>query len=76
MQNATTPSRLVVDEFAVAEALSLSVHTVRKDRQHDRRIPFFKIGGAVRYNLDRVRAALLEMECGGPAPRPDARSPR
>lgn len=60
---------LTVDEHEVAKQLGLSVHTLRKDRQHGRRIPFFKIGATVRYNLDRVREALSSMEQGGPKPR-------
>lgn len=42
------------------------MHTVRKDRTGKRRIPFFKIGGSVRYDLDRVREALQQYEQGGP----------
>jgi hypothetical protein len=62
------PSRLGVTEYVVAEELGISVHTLRKDRIKDRRFPFFKIGSAVRYNLDRVRQALAELEVGGPRP--------
>ena len=69
MQNQTTKLPLAVGELEAATALGLSVHTLRKDRQHDRRIPYFKIGSAVRYNLDRVREALTALEVGGPAPR-------
>lgn len=74
MEATTNQTPLVVDEYVAAAALGLSVHTLRKDRQHDRRIPFVKIGGAIRYNLDRVRAALDAFECGGPAARPDRRA--
>jgi hypothetical protein len=56
----------VVDEHAAAKATGLSVHTLRKDRQGPRRIPFYRIGTAIRYDMDRVRAALAEMEVGGP----------
>lgn len=55
----------LVDEFACAKALGLSVGTLRKDRQSDRRIPFFKIGTSVRYDLERVREALAAFEQGG-----------
>ena len=75
METATHQHALVVDEYAAAAALGLSVHTLRKDRQRDRRIPFYRIGGSIRYNLDRVRAALDALECGGPAARPHSRTP-
>ena len=68
MQTETTRNLLAVGEHEAAAALGLSVHTLRKDRQHDRRIPFFKIGSAVRYNLERVRDALAAYEQGGPTP--------
>ncbi|RVT49648.1 helix-turn-helix domain-containing protein [Rubrivivax albus] len=64
MQTAT--DRLAVDEHEAAELLGISVHTLRKDRTKARRIPFFKIGGSVRYSVDRIRAALAEYEHGGP----------
>jgi hypothetical protein len=68
MQTDITQCALTVGEYEAAQALGLSVHTLRKDRQSSRRIPFFKIGSAVRYNLDRVREALTALEVGGPAP--------
>lgn len=61
--------QLGFDEYAIARALGVSVHTLRKDRTGARRIPFYKIGSTVRYNLDRVREALAELEVGGPKPR-------
>lgn len=54
-----------VDENAAAAALGLSVSWLQKDRCGRRIIPFYKIGGNVRYNLDRVRIALKAVECGG-----------
>jgi len=63
----TTIPKIAVNEFVAAEAIGKSVHFLRKDRQNYRRIPFFKVGRAVFYNLDRVREALAEMEQGGPA---------
>ena len=65
---------LCVDEHEAARAVGLSVFTLRKDRQGPRRIPFVKIGGAVRYRLDSVRAALADMEQGGPQARPQRRT--
>ncbi|MCF8203658.1 MAG: helix-turn-helix domain-containing protein [Methylotenera sp.] len=63
----TTFQKLALTEHEMAEALGLSVHTLRKDRQRQRRIPFFKLGSAVRYNVDRVREALAKFEEGGAA---------
>ena len=65
--------RLGYGEHEIAQAVGLSVYTLRKDRAGDRRIPFYKIGGSVRYSLDRVRDALAELEVGGPKPRPARR---
>ena len=69
MPNETKQSAITVGEHEAAAALGLSVHTLRKDRQHDRRIPFYKIGSAVRYDLGRVREALAALEVGGPKTR-------
>lgn len=60
-----TSQRIVIDEFAAADALGVSVHFLRKDRRTMRRIPYFKIGPLVRYDLNRIRAALSRMEEGG-----------
>lgn len=69
-QSAIVDHRIGVDEHAVAKSLGLSVNTIRKDRRNARRIPFYRIGKFVRYNLDSVRAALARQEEGGsPAPR-------
>jgi hypothetical protein len=70
MQDDTNrPARLVVDEFEAAQALGLSVHTLRKDRTGPRRFPFYKVGSSIRYNLDRLRESLADFEHGGPAAR-------
>lgn len=66
MQTDTNPTRLAVDEYAVARATGLSVHTLRKDRVSARRFPYFKVGARVLYSLDRVREALASFEQGGP----------
>jgi hypothetical protein len=47
----------------------MSVHWVRKDRRTKRLLPFFKLGGSVRYDLERVRQSLRCMEEGGTADR-------
>lgn len=69
MLNKPEIPRIAVDEFAVAEAIGVSVHFLRKDRQTARRLPFYKLGGCVRYDLNRVREALSRMEEGGTARR-------
>jgi hypothetical protein len=56
---------LAVDEYAVAAAIGLSVHWVRKDRRGARVLPFYRLNGAVRYDLGRVREALIAREEGG-----------
>jgi hypothetical protein len=43
----------------------MSVHWVRKDRRTKRLLPFYKLGEAVRYDLERVRQALRATEEGG-----------
>ena len=65
----------LVDDHAVAAALGISVHSVRKDRLKDARIPFVRINGTVRYHLPRVFEALAEYEVGGPKARPGRRKP-
>ena len=62
-------NRLALREDVIAEETGLSLAFLRADRRTLRRIPFYKIGSAVRYNLDRVREALAALEVGGPAPR-------
>jgi len=57
---------VAVDEHAVAAAIGMSVHFVRKDRRTKRLLPYFRIGGSIRYDLDRVRDALIsKCEEGG-----------
>ncbi len=66
--NSDTP--LVVDENAMAKMLSLSVHYLRKDRQTHRRIPFFRIGGRIRYSTDTVMRELAKLKEGGTVSAP------
>jgi hypothetical protein len=54
-----------VDEHAAAAALGVSVFWLQKDRCGKRIIPFYKLGGSVRYNLTRVQEALKAVEFGG-----------
>ena len=53
------------NDLAVAAALDLSVDWLRKDRRKARIIPFVQIGTRIKYDLDKVRAALTKMERGG-----------
>lgn len=68
---AMTPSipPVCVDDVTCAAALGVSVSWLRKDRRLQRRVPFYRLGGRILYNLDRVREALAEVEEGGPAQR-------
>lgn len=69
MQTQTPPPpTIAVGEREAATALGLSVHTLRKDRQKARLIPFYKIGRSVRYDMARVREALATREFGNPVP--------
>lgn len=58
-------NRIAVSETETAEAIGVSVSFLRKDRITARRIPFYKLGSRVVYNLDRVREALAGFEEGG-----------
>ena len=57
--------KLVLNEHEMAAAIGLTVHFLRRDRCKKRLIPFYKIGGTIRYNVDRVREALADLEEGG-----------
>lgn len=59
---------VIVKHYAVTDELGISVHTLRKARRKARSLPFFEIGGSVRYNLDQVKEALDALEVGGPKP--------
>lgn len=52
-------------ENECAAITGMSVHFLRKDRQKHKRIPYIKIGRAVRYDLDRVYQALYDLQRGG-----------
>lgn len=73
MRIEATTAKNAVNEHEVAVALNLSVHTLRRDRVGARRIPFFRVGRCVRYDLGRVWEALAAIEVGGPTPRPARR---
>lgn len=55
-----------VDEIAAAQALGMSVAWLRKDRYGKRIVPFFRLGGRVRYDLERIRDSFAAREEGGP----------
>ena len=57
--------RIAVDENSIASATGMSVPWVRKDRQTKRILPYYKIGRSIRYDVGRVRQALLALEEGG-----------
>lgn len=71
MEANSTDARLGIDEHEAARLLGLSVHTLRKDRVGERRIPFYRIGRSVRYNTHRLQETLTSLEVGG-APDPRA----
>lgn len=66
--------RRITNDLGAAEYLGLSIHTVRKDRVGAQRIPFYRIGSAIRYDLDRIDETLAELEVGGLAARPARRA--
>ena len=61
----TAGTRLAVDEKTLAACLGMSVAWLRKDRSGARILPFYRLGSAVRYNIDRVREALDKHAEGG-----------
>lgn len=67
MKNSTTANRVLLDERAMASRLGVSHYTLQKDRQHQRRIPFCRIGTAVRYDPELVFAAIDATAQGGNA---------
>lgn len=58
--------RALVDETACARALSKSLSWIRKDRLGRKTIPFVRVAGSVRYDMDRVMAVVMATEEGGP----------
>lgn len=70
MNTPQTPP-VLLDEIALASALSVSIAALRKDRQGSRSIPFLRIGKkSIRYDLARVLEVLRTGEQGGPAQPP------
>lgn len=65
MSTNQTIQPLAVDEYAIAQAIGMSVPWLRKDRRTKRLVPFYRIGKSIRYDIGRVRAALITLEEGG-----------
>jgi hypothetical protein len=70
MTTSSTRARLFVDDEELAGLIGVSIHFLRKDRRKARRIPFVRLGDRILYDVERVKHAMLELEEGGPAPRP------
>lgn len=60
-------SPLGLTEKDLAADINVSVSWLQHDRASKRLIPFYRIGGHVRYNRARVAEALAQMEEGGGA---------
>lgn len=61
----TAPNATIVDEHGCAAILGVSVGWLRADRLGRRIVPYYKLGGLVRYNMRRVEQALAAVEFGG-----------
>ena len=59
--------RLALNEKETAAALGVSLSWLQHDRCGKRLIPFYRVGGLIRYNAARVTDALSAMEEGGAA---------
>ena len=60
-------TRIALNEKETAAALGVSLSWLQHDRCGKRLIPFYRVGGLVRYNAARVTDALAAMEEGGAA---------
>jgi hypothetical protein len=60
-------NQLIVDDKTIAEQIGMSLAWVRKDRLTNRLLPFFRIGGRIRYDVPTVRKVLLARTEGGAA---------
>ncbi|RYF41732.1 MAG: hypothetical protein EOO27_46000 [Comamonadaceae bacterium] len=60
-------ARIALNEKETAAALGVSLSWLQHDRCGKRLIPFYRVGGLVRYNAARVSEALATMEEGGAA---------
>jgi predicted site-specific integrase-resolvase len=56
----------LVDEYAAAEMLAVSVKTLRRWRWAGREVPFVKIGSAVRYDVADIAEYLKRQKRATP----------
>ena len=54
-----------IKEKAVAERFGISVHTLQKNRQLRKGLPFYKIGSSVFYCLEEIEAYIQSMRVAG-----------
>ena len=52
----------IVTEKELAERLKVSVPKLRLDRYRKKGVPYYRIGGSIRYNLDQVLKHLEESQ--------------
>jgi hypothetical protein len=57
--------KIALNEQELASALGMSVSFLQKDRCTRRLIPYYRIGDSIRYDVVRVREALIKLEEGG-----------
>ena len=65
LNQAIPKTRISLTDKEVAEALGMSLAFVRKDRATNRILPFYRIGAAIRYDIDVIRRQLLNSMEGG-----------
>ena len=66
-QSATPAIPLALNEKDVAARLKVSLSWLQRDRRTKKVIPFYRIGGNIRYSPERVAEALAKLEEGGTA---------
>lgn len=64
-RKAPPADRLVLSEIELAQALGISRCWLQHDRRSKRVLPYFRIGGLIRYDMARVTLALAALEEGG-----------
>jgi hypothetical protein len=69
-------ARIALNEKETAAALGVSLSWLQHDRCGKRLIPFYRVGGLVRYNAARVTDALAAMEEGGATVAPSRSTKR
>lgn len=69
-EQAHAAPRIALNEKETAAALGVSLSWLQHDRCGKRLIPYYRVGGLVRYNAARVSEALAGMEEGGAATAP------